>query len=90
MPVGRHGREPEQTAVPMERASTPEEQKKRCLNCDNMADFIKGLQGEIKRLQVSLNNGSHSFIGPYQRPANAINSSRGLAAASDSAGQGTI
>ena len=36
------------------RPSTPEEQKKKCLNCGNMEDFIKGLQGEIKRLQVSL------------------------------------
>jgi hypothetical protein len=50
MPVGRQGREQDQTVSPFERASTPEEQKKRCLNCDNMGDFIKGLQGEIKRL----------------------------------------
>ena len=36
-----------------ERPSTPEEAKKKCLNCGGMEDFIKGLQGEIKRLQVS-------------------------------------
>ena len=36
-----------------ERKRTPEEQRKKCLNCEPMADFIKGLQGEIKRLQVS-------------------------------------
>jgi hypothetical protein len=35
------------------RPSTPEEQKKKCLGCGNMEDFIKGLQGEIQRLQVS-------------------------------------
>jgi len=34
------------------RPTTPEEQKKKCLNCANMEDFIKGLQQEIKRLQV--------------------------------------
>ncbi len=26
------------------RPSTPEEQKKKCLNCSGMEDFIKGLQ----------------------------------------------
>jgi len=36
-----------------ERQRTPEEQRRKCLNCEPMADFIKGLQGEIKRLQVS-------------------------------------
>ena len=35
------------------RLTTPEEQKKKCLNCANMEEFIKGLQQEIKRLQVS-------------------------------------
>jgi len=37
----------------VERPKTPEEVKKKCLNCEPMGDFIKGLQGEIKRLQVS-------------------------------------
>ena len=37
----------------LERPRTPEEPKKKCLNCGGMEDFIKGLQGEIKRLQVS-------------------------------------
>jgi hypothetical protein len=36
------------------RPTTPEEQKKKCLNCANMEEFIKGLQQEIKRLQVSM------------------------------------
>lgn len=32
------------------RPVTPKEQRKNCLNCEGMQDFIKGLQGEIKRL----------------------------------------
>lgn len=40
----------------VQRPSTPEEQKKKCLNCSNMEDFIKGLQGEIKRLQDLTND----------------------------------
>ena len=35
------------------RPSTPEEQRKNCLDCGNMKDFIFGLQREVKRLQVS-------------------------------------
>ena len=31
-------------AVIVLRPSTPEEQKKKCLNCSGMEDFIKGLQ----------------------------------------------
>lgn len=49
----------------VQRPSTPEEQKKKCLNCSNMEDFIKGLQGEIKRLQVS---------EPLSSPTRLINS----------------
>ena len=39
-------------AVIVLRPSTPEEQKKKCLNCSGMEDFISSLQQEIKRLQV--------------------------------------
>ena len=42
--------------VQVVRPGTPEEQKKKCLNCSNMEDFIKGLQGEIKRLQDLTND----------------------------------
>jgi len=41
-------------AVIVMRPSTPEEQKKKCLNCSGMEDFISSLQQEIKRLQVSI------------------------------------
>jgi hypothetical protein len=34
------------------RPSTPEQVLLNCLECENMKDFIKGLQGEVKRLQV--------------------------------------
>jgi len=33
------------------RPSTPEQALLACLECDTMKDFIKGLQGEVKRLQ---------------------------------------
>jgi len=49
-----------------ERACTPEEQRKACLNCGNMGDFIKGLQGEIKRLQVSIFITTNNILGPNQ------------------------
>lgn len=32
------------------RPTTPEEKKKKCLDCDSMRDFISGLQQEVKRL----------------------------------------
>ncbi len=35
---------------PEARPKTPEEFKRKCLNCESMGDFIKNLQGEIKRL----------------------------------------
>eukprot|EP00347_Sterkiella_histriomuscorum_P009895 403339461 len=38
------------------RPITPEEKQKKCLNCANMEDFIKGLQQEIKRLQNLTND----------------------------------
>jgi hypothetical protein len=34
------------------RPLTPELNLRQCLDCDKMKDFIQGLQGEIKRLQV--------------------------------------
>ena len=40
----------------VQRPITPEEVKKKCLNCVSMEDFIKNLQNEIKRLQVSYNH----------------------------------
>ena len=35
------------------RPSTPEYINNKCLECENMKDFILGLQGEVQRLQVS-------------------------------------
>jgi len=35
----------------VKRPSTPDEQKKQCLDCGNTKDFIFGLQREVKRLQ---------------------------------------
>ena len=34
-----------------QRPHTPEQIRKKCLECDSMKDFIQGLQGELKRLQ---------------------------------------
>lgn len=55
--AARHAKQevPEDEII-RQRPVTPKEQRKNCLNCEGMQDFIKGLQGEIKRLQDLTND----------------------------------
>lgn len=60
------------------RPSTPEEQKKKCLGCGNMEDFIKGLQGEIQRLQVRIIRSKlYAYVEFNKRPLNVTYFGRG-------------
>ncbi|CDW71442.1 UNKNOWN [Stylonychia lemnae] len=54
--AGFHKFQDNDTVFSIQRPITPEESKKKCLNCTSMEDFIKNLQQEIKRLQNLTND----------------------------------